>query len=208
MKRLLKAIVFGVCLIADLPLILAAGLERLWGGERIFVFCSQLLSLVPGLPGACLRAAFYCVTLESCSWETHVGFGSIFSHRSVTLGARSSMGSYCVIGHARIGESVMMGSRVSIPSGKRQHLDESGRLSSSRTTFDAVRIGGGTWVGEGAIVMADVGAHCIVSAGAVVTRKMPDACLIGGNPASVLRELEPVQPARVADPCARGALEE
>ncbi len=80
----------------------------------------------------------------------------------------------------------MMASRVSVPSGKRQHLDDEGRLAST-TRFDTVTIGDGTWVGEGAIIMADVGRQCIVSAGAVVSKEMPDSCLIGGNPARVLK---------------------
>jgi virginiamycin A acetyltransferase len=41
-------------------------------------------------------------------------------------------------------------------------------------------------VGEGAIIMADVGSRCIVSAGAVVIKPAPDASVLGGNPARVL----------------------
>jgi acetyltransferase-like isoleucine patch superfamily enzyme len=98
------------------------------------------------------------------------------------------MGAYCVIGHARIGDEVMMASRVSIPSGKRQHLDEAGRLSPGTTRFDTVVVGSRSWVGEGAIIMADVGRACVVSAGAVVGKPVPDGCLVGGNPARVIRE--------------------
>jgi acetyltransferase-like isoleucine patch superfamily enzyme len=52
-----------------------------------------------------------------------------------------------------------------------------------------VKIGAGSWVGEGAIIMADVGAHSIVSSGAVVIHATPDRVLVGGNPARVIREL-------------------
>ena len=185
----LKAGVFLLSLIITAPLIVVAWLEeKLARGEALFLLSSQALAVLPGLLGSCLRGAYYYGTLERCSWQTHIGFGSLFTHRGAAVGSRVSMGAYCVIGHARIGDGVMIGSRVSIPSGKRQHLDEEGRLADV-TRFDRVTIGANTWVGEGAIIMADVGSRCIVSAGAVVTKHMPNACLIGGNPAHVIREL-------------------
>jgi len=190
MRRALKAAVFGTSLVVVSPLILLAWLEKhTYRGEMVFTFLSQMLALVPGLPGSCLRGAYYFGSLERCSWETHVGFGSIFTHRGGCLGTRASLGSYCVIGHADVGDEVMMGSRVSVPSGKRQHLDEDGQLTSG-SRYDTVKIGSGTWVGEGAIIMADVGGSCIVSAGAVVARAMPDRSIIGGNPARVIRMMD------------------
>jgi acetyltransferase-like isoleucine patch superfamily enzyme len=50
-----------------------------------------------------------------------------------------------------------------------------------------VRIGQGSWVGSGAIVMADVGRHCVVAAGAVVTRRIPDFAIAAGVPARIVR---------------------
>jgi acetyltransferase-like isoleucine patch superfamily enzyme len=93
-----------------------------------------------------------------------------------------------VLGHVNIGADVRLASRVSIPSGRRQHLDDSGALSDG-TRFDSVTIGEHCWVGEGAIVLADVGARSIVGAGAVVTRAMPGNTLVSGNPAVAVREL-------------------
>ncbi|MGH9890498.1 MAG: acyltransferase [bacterium] len=188
-RREWKRLVFGASLLLVAPLIVAGWLEkRLSRGESIFVASSQLLSLIPGLFGVQIRAAFYYATLAHCDWEVHVGFGSIFTHRGATLARNVSMGAYCVVGHADISAGAMMGSRVSIPSGKRQHLDDSGCLT-DETRFGRVEIGAGTWVGEGALIMADVGSRSIVSAGAVVVDKMPDHCLVAGNPGRVIREL-------------------
>jgi acetyltransferase-like isoleucine patch superfamily enzyme len=188
--RALKAALFGASVLVVSPLILLAWLEQhTYHGEIVFTFLSQALALVPGLPGSYLRGAYYFGSLEHCSWETHIGFGSIFTHRGGCIGARASLGSYCVIGHANVGDEVMMGSRVSVPSGKRQHMDDAGQLTSG-SRYDTVTIGSGTWVGEGAIIMADVGSSCIVSAGAVVIREMPDRSIIGGNPARVIRMMD------------------
>lgn len=190
-KGVIKATIFALSLAVAMPMILASWLEkRSTRGEAVFLLCSQLLSVMPGFPGRWLRGAFYYGVLDRCSWETHIGFGTLFTHRGATVGSRVSMGAYCVIGHARLGDELMIGSRVSIPSGKRQHLDEAGQLAAT-TRFDAVSVGPRTWVGEGAILVADVGSDCIVSAGAVVTKEMPSRCLIGGNPARVIRALDP-----------------
>ena len=188
LRGLAKRVAFAACLAAAGPLVLLAWLERrLSRGESVFTGLSQLLALVPTRLGTGLRGAFYFGTLDRCHWETHVGFGTIFSHRAARLGERASLGAYCVVGHADIGARTMIGSRVSIPSGKRQHLDADGRLAASGQ-FDTVSVGPGSWIGEGAILLADVGARAIVSAGAVVVQPVPDGCVAGGNPARVLRE--------------------
>jgi acetyltransferase-like isoleucine patch superfamily enzyme len=186
-RRLIKLAVFAVCFALVAPLVALAWLEKhIWAGEALFNLFAQFLALWPGPPGSHLRGAYYFGTLERCSWETHVGFGSIFMHRGGALGTRASIGTYCVLGNAHIGAGVMMGSRVSIPSGKRQHIDEEGRLTSS-STFDTVMVGARTWVGEGAIIIGNIGSDCIVAAGAVVTKAMPAGVLIGGNPARIIR---------------------
>jgi acetyltransferase-like isoleucine patch superfamily enzyme len=188
-RKFFKRVAFGVCLILVSPLILAAWIEKqVCESQVVFVGLNQFLSLVPGLVGIYLRGAYYFGTLDNCSWQVHVGFGSLFTHRGASLGTFVSMGAYCVIGHASIGDRVMMASRISIPSGRRQHVDESGRLSSA-PRFEKVEIGTGTWIGEGAIVMANVGEHSIVSAGAVVLDDIPPARLVAGNPATAVRIL-------------------
>lgn len=188
-RRHLKATMFAICLVVVSPLIALAWAEKqLLQGDGLFNLGAQFLAIFPGLPGCYLRGAYYFGTLEGCSWETHVGFGSIFTHRGGSLAGRASMGSYCVIGHAHIGPGVMIGSRVSMPSGKRQHIDAHGKLTSG-SRYETISIGARSWVGEGAIIMASVGTDCIVSAGAVVIKDMPDGVLIGGNPATVIREL-------------------
>jgi acetyltransferase-like isoleucine patch superfamily enzyme len=191
LARLLKRFLFVAAAMVVWPLWLLSWLERRLGlGEEAFLFGAQLLALMPGLPGAFLRSAYYVGTLERCHWEVRIGFGSIFVKRAASMARHASMGNYCVIGNADIGEGVMIGSRVSVPSGKRQHFDESGRLSATAGKFDRVRIGARSWVGEGAIVMADVGTQSVVGAGAVIVGAVPAHSLVSGNPARVLRELD------------------
>lgn len=58
----------------------------------------------------------------------------------------------------------------------------------------AVRIGDGTWLGHGVIVLPGVtiGSHVAVGAGSVVTTDLPDRCVAVGSPARVVREHDPV----------------
>lgn len=189
MKAFFKKAVFVLSLITVSPLILIDRIERwLSKSEQAFVFMGQLLGLIPGLPGSCLRAAYYSATLDDASPAVHIGFGSIFCHRDAGIGRHSSVGMHCIFGCVRIGEEVMFANRVSIPSGKRQHLDETGDIvhTTRRTTL---HVGSRSWIGEGAIIMADVGENCVVGAGSVVTKELPAGTTAAGNPAKALRSM-------------------
>ena len=54
-----------------------------------------------------------------------------------------------------------------------------------------VRIGDGSWIGARAIILPGVtiGRRCLIAAGAIVSRDVPDDTLVAGNPARVVREL-------------------
>lgn len=59
-----------------------------------------------------------------------------------------------------------------------------------------IRIGEGSWIGHGAAVICSrgdltIGRHCVVSANSVVTRSIPDYCVVLGTPAVVIRQYDP-----------------
>ena len=84
---------------------------------------------------------------------------------------------------------VLLAAGVHVPSGSATHgmsaLDQPIRDQPGVRTL--VRIGEGTWVGSGAVVMANVGKHCVIGAGAVVTQSIPDYAIAVGVPARVVR---------------------
>jgi acetyltransferase-like isoleucine patch superfamily enzyme len=51
-----------------------------------------------------------------------------------------------------------------------------------------VTIGEDTWVGNCAIIMANIGKKCIIGAGSVVTKDIEDYSIVVGNPAKVIRK--------------------
>ncbi len=161
------------------------------GREDIFVFWGQFASLIPGMPGRFLRRAYYRLTLERCPLDCDIGFMAWFSHRGGRVGHRVYIGPQAIIGTATIGDGAMIGSRASILSGTRQHRHGAdGRLEPfDLAAAERVHIGHDAWIGEAALVMADVGAGTIVAAGAVVSSPVPEKVVVGGNPARFVRRL-------------------
>ena len=198
LKQRMKRIAIGVAAILVAPLIAIAKIEELLSrSESWFTGCGGFLSLIPGRTGNYLRLAFYRFTLEECSNEVTFYFGTIVTHRSARIGYRVGFGYRCHIGTATIGDHVMVASRVSILSGARQHdvSDTTKNITEDEPVFERVHIGSNTWIGETAIVSADVGERCVVAAGSVVLRPVADFKMAMGNPARVM-ERWPAGPSR------------
>jgi virginiamycin A acetyltransferase len=185
-KSVLKGIGLALGLIAALVPVLMCKLEALVSGrDELFLFWGQTLAVVPGLPGKYLRKAFYWLTLDGCALSCDIGFMSYFSDRRARVGPRVYIGFGVSIGEATLGEGCLIGSRVSILNGGRQHtLGPDGKLTPfDRRTARRIHVGAETWIGEAAVLMADVGSRCIVAAGSVVSTAVPDNRIVGGNPA-------------------------
>ena len=58
---------------------------------------------------------------------------------------------------------------------------------------DPIEIANNVWIGDGAIVCkgVSIGENSIVGAGAVVVNTIPPNCIAGGNPAQVVKRLDP-----------------
>lgn len=184
MRNLAKRLALALAMVVVGPVAVFAKLWLLAGRDGTFRSAAAFLSLFPGMIGSYLRSAFYLVTLQSISCDVHIDFGSFFSRSTAVVGRNVCIGAYCILGNVRIGDDVLIASRVSVPSGKYQHGDRGlGSAQESQLQYSVVTIGNRAWIGEGAVVLADVGEECIVAAGSVVTRPMPPRYVIAGNPA-------------------------
>ena len=82
MRELLKVICNSIALVITMPLAATSWLEsRTSRTEGIFLLWAQLLALIPSLAGVYIRRAYYRLTLESCSLECFIGFGTFLTHR-------------------------------------------------------------------------------------------------------------------------------
>jgi serine acetyltransferase len=116
-------------------------------------------------------------------------------------------GSHIVAHHSiEIGADVFTGPYVYITDQNHSYADLEVPVGRQWPVNSRVRIGAGTWLGTGAVVLpgADIGRNVVVAAGAVVRGHVPDYAVVGGVPAKVIREYLPgsgwVPPASVSEP--------
>lgn len=190
MKMIAKTLADGLAMILVSPALLLYWLGR-WsiGPQRAFPGWSQAFALIPGWTGIYLRRAFYRVVLGKCEPGCCLSFGSVFSHPTAEVGRDVYIGVFCSLGDVTLEKDVLVSSHVSITNGGAQHgidrLDIPVREQPG--TWSRVTIGRDSWIGEHATVMADVGKHCVIGAGSVVTRPIPDYAIAVGAPARVIR---------------------
>jgi acetyltransferase-like isoleucine patch superfamily enzyme len=190
MKSFFKIVFDGLFSLLVLP---CYGLHWLWAvfgaEERSFWGFSQFFSLFPGLFGNYLRKNFYRLAMTRCGRECAICFGTIFSQPDTEVGEGVYIGPGCNIGKSRISDHCTFGSGVHILSGKAQHHfdDLETPIQEQGGVFEKIHIGEDSWIGNGAIVLANIGRKCIIGAGSVVIRDIPDFAIVAGNPAKVIR---------------------
>ena len=189
MKIAIKALFKILAFVVIAPLLLLHTLAKLITREGIFPFCSQLLSLLPGKLGSYCRIAFYRFSMTRCDTEAVIGFATLFSQSDTEIRQGVYIGPQCNIGMCKIGDNTLIASGVHIMSGSGQHnFDDLDRpIQQQGGTYTKVEIGEDSWVGNGSLVMANIGKKCIIGAGSVVTKDIPDYSIAVGNPARVVR---------------------
>jgi acetyltransferase-like isoleucine patch superfamily enzyme len=110
----------------------------------------------------------------------------------VTIGDRCVIGKGSgVVGHERIeiGDDVWTGHYVYVTDANHGYADPDQPVGRQFAAPRPVRVGSGSWLGHGALVLggATIGEHVVVGAGAVVTGDLPDYSVAVGNPARVIR---------------------
>jgi acetyltransferase-like isoleucine patch superfamily enzyme len=190
MKPALKAAVNAVALLLVLPCYLIYRVGGLFlDRQQAFAGWSQAFALLPGLTGVYLRRAFYRLVFPRCAADSCLSFGTVFSHPTAEIGRAVYVGLYCCLGDVTLEDDVLLGSHISIMNGARQHgidrLDVP--IREQPGVWPRITIGRDTWIGDRAVVLANVGNHCVIGAGSVVTKPVPDYAIAVGSPAKVVR---------------------
>jgi len=109
----------------------------------------------------------------------------------LSIGDNSGIGiSSEINGPVTIGKNVMMGPEVVIyTSGHRFDRIDIPMMEQGSTDTEPVIIGDDVWIGRRVIIMPGVriGTGCVIGAGAVVTKNVPDYSVVGGVPAKIIK---------------------
>ena len=190
MRELLKSTLRAFATLVVLPRVaMFRATAAMLGENRALESATQSMSGIPGVRGQYLRQAFLSRALRRCHHTATIGFGTLLSKAGAMIDENVYVGPRCHLGLVHLERDVLLGAGVHVPSGGATHgtddVDTSIRDQEGRV--DLVTIGEGTWVGSAAVVLADVGRHCVIGAGAVVTRPIPDYAIAAGVPARVIR---------------------
>ena len=115
--------------------------------------------------------------------------GLVIGDRCI-LGARTSITAHASI---EIGDSVFFGQGVFVTDASHGYQDPTRPIGEQFGPHLPVTIGSGSWVGHAAVILPGtrLGRNVVVAAGAVVRGEVPDHSVVAGNPARVIRHLEP-----------------
>ncbi|MEQ6899819.1 acyltransferase [Nocardioides sp. YIM 152588] len=128
-----------------------------------------------------------------------VGYGPTqarLPERGLVVGDRCVIGARaCLTAHdsIEIGDDVWFGKDVFVSDASHGYEDPDVPIGRQFGEHRPVRIGSGSWIGHGAIILpgTTIGRQVVVAAGSVVRGEVPDHAVVAGVPARVVRRHEP-----------------
>ena len=96
-----------------------------------------------------------------------------------------------VIGPVKIGNHVNLAQGITVTALNHNFTDSNKRIDEQGISTNAVSIEDDVWIGANAVILPGVtiGNHCVVAAGAVVTKDVPPHSLVAGVPAKVIKQI-------------------
>jgi acetyltransferase-like isoleucine patch superfamily enzyme len=112
---------------------------------------------------------------------------------AVVIGDRTRIGIGCVlIGPVSIGSDVMLAQNIVCSGLNHGYTDVSMPIADQPVNTAEIVVEDEVWIGANSVITAGVriGKHSVVGGGSVVTRDVPPYCVVGGNPARILRRYD------------------
>lgn len=96
-----------------------------------------------------------------------------------------------IIGPVKIGNHVNLAQGITVTALNHNFDDTNKRIDEQGVSTNAVTIEDDVWIGANAVILPGVtiGNHCVVAAGAVVTKDVPPHSLVAGVPAKVIKQI-------------------
>ena len=110
----------------------------------------------------------------------------------VIIGDHTRIGLHnTIIGPVTIGSHVNLAQGITITALNHNFDDSEKRIDQQGISTKEVVLEDDIWVGANAVILPGVtiGSHCVVAAGAVVTKDVPDNSVVAGVPAKVIKKL-------------------
>ncbi|MGI4893878.1 MAG: acyltransferase [Janthinobacterium lividum] len=153
-----------------------------------------------------LRALTARGMLDKCGVDVNVEHGAWFgSGKGIELGDRSDLGmDSLIIGPVQVGRDVMMGPRCILLASSHEIASVDVPMNTQGFRPDRpIVIEDDVWIGAGCIILPGrrIGTGSVVGAGSVVVSDVPPWSVVAGNPARVVKERRSGDPVRdlVAD---------
>ena len=117
-------------------------------------------------------------TLNNAVGDIHIGDKTIVGIGSV------------IIGPVSIGNNVMIAQNIVISGLNHGYEDVTIPPSEQDVTCRPIIISDNVWIGANSVITAGVtlGKHCVIGAGSIVTKNIPDYSVAVGNPARVIKK--------------------
>ena len=110
----------------------------------------------------------------------------------VIIGNHTRIGLHnTIIGPVEIGNNVNLAQGITVTALNHNFSDSNKRIDEQGVSTKPVTIEDDVWIGANAVVLPGVtiGNHCVVAAGAVVTKDVPPHSLVAGVPAKVIKQI-------------------
>ena len=110
----------------------------------------------------------------------------------VIIGDHTRIGLHnTIIGPVEIGNNVNLAQGITVTALNHNFSDTKKRIDEQGVSTNPVTIEDDVWVGANAVILPGVtiGEHCVVAAGAVVTKDVPPHSLVAGVPAKVIKKI-------------------
>jgi acetyltransferase-like isoleucine patch superfamily enzyme len=142
-----------------------------------------------------IRGSFYKPFFKKVGKNFRMSGGCKLNEcKNISIGDNITLGS-CIINGAGglvIEDNVLFAPNVSIFAVTHNYEDVNKDIMFQGSSTKSIKIGKGSWIGANCVILSgvNIGKHCVIGAGAIVTKDVPDFYVAGGVPARIIKKIK------------------